>query len=565
MKRIAAIALCCLSTISVMAEKTRTITINYKETGISIKGRAKGVHIDTDGKSVSVTSRTDDNIKYILTGSASDSEFVLDNISHQSIELQNLNLSSMSGCAIKIHSTKSTSLILSGSSILYNGIDRGDMADGGGSDAGPTSSTNQDNQKSQTNPKAVIYSKGKLTFSGEGSLSIHAQKQSGIASGKSVDIEGGQIYIEVDADAVYDSLDNDYKSSAGIKTGKNFNISGGTLEIDANGSGSKCIKVDGDAKFAGGTILAKANGINAGGFQFGIPGMPGMPPMRDSLMMRNSEPMMRQDIPMENRNGLMQDRNRPMQDGNITTPDRERPMPFGEDIQMPHGGGGPMQFGGGGPIPFGGGMQRASASAKCVKVDGDISVTGGDFTFISENHEAFESKGKMEISGGRLYAFSKADDAINSGLTMTISGGQVTAQSNRNDALDSNGNLQMSGGTVYAIGSMPPEEAIDANSEQGCRFYMTGGTLIAINGIERGSQLKPKSISPSGIHQNAIYAISDSVETKQIVFRTPNVQIRQFTIVSDKIDDNSAISELEDYPATDQSQLNSQAYILFLQ
>jgi hypothetical protein len=68
------------------------------------------------------------------------------------------------------------------------------------------------------------------------------------------------------------------------------------------------------------------------------------------------------------------------------------------------------------------------------------------------------------------------DDAINSAQDMTIEGGYVYAHATNNDGIDTNGNCYIKGGVVYAIGASSPEVAIDANSEEQKKLYITGGT-----------------------------------------------------------------------------------------
>ena len=72
---------------------------------------------------------------------------------------------------------------------------------------------------------------------------------------------------------------------------------------------------------------------------------------------------------------------------------------------------------------------------------------------------------------------------------MTISGGYVYAHAQHNDGLDANGNCYVKGGVVYAICSGSPEVAIDANTEGGKKLYVSGGTIIALGGLESGASL----------------------------------------------------------------------------
>ena len=121
-----------------------------------------------------------------------------------------------------------------------------------------------------------------------------------------------------------------------------------------------------------------------------------------------------------------------------------------------------------------------------------------------------------------------SDDAINSSYTtsgtgmgdLTISGGYVYARSTGNDGIDSNGNCYIKGGLVYAIGTTSPEVGIDANSEQQKKLYVTGGTIIAIGGLESGSSLTQACYSTSSWSKNTWYAITVGSDT--FAFQTPS-------------------------------------------
>ena len=71
---------------------------------------------------------------------------------------------------------------------------------------------------------------------------------------------------------------------------------------------------------------------------------------------------------------------------------------------------------------------------------------------------------------------------------------------------------------VYAIGSSSPEVAIDANTEGGYKLYLTGGTLIAIGGLESGSSLSQSCYSASSWSQNTWYGLT--VGSKTYAFMT---------------------------------------------
>ncbi|MBR6846938.1 MAG: carbohydrate-binding domain-containing protein [Bacteroidales bacterium] len=175
--------------------------------------------------------------------------------------------------------------------------------------------------------------------------------------------------------------------------------------------------------------------------------------------------------------------------------------------------------GGGGP---GGGGQSNSngVSAKGIKCDGNLVFRGSKVVVNSTAHEGIEAKGTLSISGGEVFSHSQSDDAINSGGNLTISGGYVCACSQGNDGIDANGDCYIKGGVVYAIGTSSPEVAIDANSEGGYKLYLTGGTLVAIGGLESGSSLSQNCYSASSWSQNTWYGLT--VGSTTYAFKAPS-------------------------------------------
>ena len=177
--------------------------------------------------------------------------------------------------------------------------------------------------------------------------------------------------------------------------------------------------------------------------------------------------------------------------------------------------------GGGGGFPGGGGNSNSNGvSAKGLKFDGNLIFKGSHVVVNCTAHEGIEAKGTLSVSGGEVYSHSQSDDAINSGGNLTISGGLVCAYSQGNDGLDANGNCYIKGGVVYAIGSSSPEVAVDANSEGGYKLYLTGGTLVAIGGLESGSSLTQNCYSASSWSQNTWYGLT--VGSTTYAFKTPS-------------------------------------------
>ena len=177
--------------------------------------------------------------------------------------------------------------------------------------------------------------------------------------------------------------------------------------------------------------------------------------------------------------------------------------------------------GGGGGGGHGGWGNNSSdgVSAKGLKFDGNLIFKGSKVVVNCTAHEGIEAKGTLSVSGGEVYSHSQSDDAINSGGNLTISGGLVCAYSQGNDGLDANGNCYIKGGVVYAISASSPEVAIDANTEGGYKLYLTGGTLVAIGGLESGSSLTQSCYSTSSWSQNTWYGLS--VGSTTYAFKTP--------------------------------------------
>ena len=187
-------------------------------------------------------------------------------------------------------------------------------------------------------------------------------------------------------------------------------------------------------------------------------------------------------------------------------------------------------------ITVSGGSVRVTSKYKCIKTKADLLISGGDIQVVctgassgggkgwggdssSSSPEGIEAKGSITITGGCVYSQS-ADDAINAGGDLTISGGCVCAYSTGNDGIDANGDCYIKGGVVYAIGSGSPEVGIDANTEGGKRLYVQGGTLVAIGGLENGSELSQSCWSAGSWTRNTWYALT--VGNEVFAFLTPS-------------------------------------------
>ena len=151
---------------------------------------------------------------------------------------------------------------------------------------------------------------------------------------------------------------------------------------------------------------------------------------------------------------------------------------------------------------------------------GDLEIRGGVVSVTAESAEAIECKRHLTVKGGEVYAYSKSDDAINAAGDFTVEDGFLCGISSGNDGLDANGNFYIKGGVVYAVGKSTPEMAIDANTEGNFKLYLTGGTLFAIGGLEKGASLSQACYSASSWSKNTWYGLT--VGSSSYAFRTPS-------------------------------------------
>ena len=162
-----------------------------------------------------------------------------------------------------------------------------------------------------------------------------------------------------------------------------------------------------------------------------------------------------------------------------------------------------------------------TSSPKGIKADGSINISGGAIWVRTNgyNGEGIETKSTMNISGGEVASYAY-DDAINSKSDMTITGGYIYAQGKNNDGMDANGNIYIKGGLIYAICSGSPEVAIDANTEGGKILYLTGGTVVAVGGLENGSSLSQACYQASSWSKNTWYTMT--YDSNTFSFKTPS-------------------------------------------
>lgn len=456
-------------------EFARTITVTFSGTGATVEGDANGI-VTINGNNVTVNNtKTEEKVKYILKGSTSNGFFKVYSNNKQAIVLDDVSITNPSGAAINNQGKKRCFVVVNGNNLLADGS---------------SYSTPSDEDE-----KAALFSEGQLIFSGTGSLEVSAKGKSGITSDDYIHVTDGPT-LRVTSTAGH-----------GIRGKDAIMVDGGDILVTVSADMKKGMTSDSLVVFNGGSTVINVSGGTAYDSEeqeykasAGVKADHTFVMNGGSLTITNSG---------QGGKGISGDGNGYFQGGTISV------SVTGTNYGSSSSGGGP----GSGGRPRATTTTDSSTSAKGIKFDGNIYVSGGDIATTAANHEAIEAKGVINITGGTVYAQSK-DDAINSTGDMVITDGHVCAYSTGNDGLDANGNLYIEGGVVYAIGSGTPEVAIDANTEQQKKLYVNGGVLFTIGGLENSSSLNQSCYQASSWSKNTWYALT--VGSTTYCFKTPS-------------------------------------------
>ena len=460
----------------------------------------------------------DDEITYVLSGTTTDGELSLSGSYKCTVSLAGVSLTNPSGAAINI--TNSKRIQVSAKKGTEN-----TLADG-----------------SSGSQKACLYSKGQIQLQGNGTLNVVGNTKHAIKSGDYISVKNltlnitsavgdginceeyflmksGTVTISgVGDDGIQCDLGGD--TSTGETTDHededsgNIYIEGGTLNVTVTADAAKGIKGEGDMKISDGNITVKTTG---GG-------------VWDSDKVKTKASAC-----------LGADGNTTISGGtlNLTSTGAGGKGINGDGTLTATGGTVVVKTSGNAVVASSSGsLSTVSSSSqldhydsdyksspKGIKIDGAITISDNaviSVTTTGAGGEGIESKTCIDITGGQV-TVNASDDAINSSYNdgskslsyagdLTISGGYVYARSTGNDGIDANGN--------YAIGSSSPEVAIDANSEEQKQLYLTGGTIIAIGGLESGASLSQSCYQASSWSKNTWYAMTIGSDT--FVFQTPS-------------------------------------------
>ncbi|MBQ9462230.1 MAG: carbohydrate-binding domain-containing protein [Bacteroidales bacterium] len=478
---------------------TRTISISWNGSSVSVSGDDNGV-VSVSGADVTVDNTGHDEfVRYELSGNSSDGCLKIYSLRRLALVMNGLDLTNPSGAAINVQTHKRTFVVLNGSNTLADGS--------------VNSSGDYPDEVSTEDMKAAFFSEAQLIFSGSGSLSVTANGKAAITSDDYLRFMGTQSVSATSA------------NGHALRGKDAVTVDDGTIAASTSAAGKKGMTSDGAVTINGGTIHIKVSGgtvaeqvTTNGTTSTEYTGSAGI--KADSTFVMNAGELYISNSGTGGK-GISGDQNALFKGGTVSV--SVTGSNYGASgTKAGPGGGWP---GGGGGFPGGGGDNQSSSSksAKGIKFDGNIVISGGNVSVTATAHEAIESKGTLEVTGGTLYAYSAADDAINSAGDMTLSGGYVCGWSAGNDGIDANGNMYLKGACVYALCTKgSPEVALDANTEGGKKLYIQSGTLVAIGGIESGSSITGSAYSTSSWTKNAWHAVYDKNGNAVFAFKTPS-------------------------------------------
>lgn len=433
---------------------TRMVTVTYDSGGASVSGYSASPYLSVtvSDNNVTVTNTGEELIIYKLTGTASDGFFKLYSTRKQALLLSDLSLTCSTGAAINNQSGKRTYVVVEGTNTLADGT------------SAAYSTTGDEDMK------AVFFSEGQLCFSGSGSLSVKAnntQRKSAIVSDDYVRfLQSPTVTVSCGSGAGH-----------GIKANEYVRVDAGTLSLSLAGGvtydnedkeykGTDGIKADNYFAMTGGSVTIKHTGNGGKGVRAG-------------------------SYDYDETNHKVDDTYISGGTLNITTTGSESNDVSAKGMKI-------------GWVTKSGSGERA----KVTGYAGNLLIKGGTVNVSAAKSEGIEAKGNIVISGGETYVYSTGDDAINSQAEFDVTGGYVYAHSTANDAMDANHDLKISGGYVFAVTTKgSPEVALDANTEERYKLYITGGVVVAYGGLESGYSASSTVYTLSGTANawNALY------------------------------------------------------------
>ncbi len=433
---------------------------------------ANGVTITVNGGHVTANHASTKDICYYVTGTTSNGSLTILGDKKYELILNGVDITNPDSAALNLLSKKRAFVVLA------------------------DNSTNKltDGTSSKNDHKGAFYSKGKLLMNGNGALEVYGNYNNGIhCTDYIIFNKGNNIYAKSTA-------------NNGIKANDGIFVNGGILNVEVSAAAAKGINCESDIMVNGGrtTVITTGKGV-----------------YDTEDKETKSAACIKTDSVFTINGGELWLKSTGSGGKGINA-DEEAYFYGGSTYVITEG---TLYYNNGSTenTNYTGNTDNVSSdyysSPKGIKTDGDLIIKNGRIWVRTSgrNAEGIETKSNLSISGGEVASYAY-DDAINSKGDMVISGGYVFALGQNNDGIDANGNCYIEGGFVYASCSGSPEVAIDANTEGGKKLYVKGGTIIAVGGLESGSQLSQSCYQASWT-SSTWYALTYGNNT--FAFKTP--------------------------------------------
>ena len=422
-----------------------------------------GVEISVNSGHITANHGSKKDICYVVSGTTTNGSLTILGDKKYELKLTGVDITNPDSAAINLLSKKRAFIVVEGSNKVSDGA------------------------TSQNDHKGAFYGKGKMLFSGSGSLEVYGNYNNGIHSADYILFSAGNnIYVKT-------------TQNHGIKANDGIIINGGIINVETAGEGAKGLNSEDDIVVNGGrtTVICTGNGM----WDTEDQETKGAACLKaDSVLTINGGEVYAKATGSGGK-GLKADWEGYINGGKVRVI-TEGGLYYSDGSRESHN--------------YTGNTDNLNdnytSSPKGIKVGtknvhGVLTISGGDIMVRTSgnNGEGIESKGTLDISGGSVMV-SAHDDGINSSGDLTISGGSVVTIGTNNDGIDANGNMYLKGGTLVAFGGGGAEAGIDINEQK--KLYISGTSIFGIGGRFDGSL---------GSTTQGIIATSGSVSANQTV------------------------------------------------
>ena len=447
-----------------------------------------GVTITVEGNDVTASHGSTKGVCYVVTGTTSDGSLTIDGKTDYEVNLNGASITNKRSTALDLQSKMKAFIVLTGTNTLTDGTTADDSH------------------------KGALFGKGKLLFSGTGSLEVYGTYNNGIHGKSNVVFDKGiNVYVKSTA-------------NHGIKAGDDLYINGGILNVEVSAPGAKGINGDVDVYINGGrtTVVSTSNG-EWDTEDLETKASAGI--ACDSVMTINGGEIYLKSTGSGGK-GLKADWEAYINGGKIRII-TEGGLYYSNGSDESHNYTGNTDN-----------LDDAyTSSPKGIKVGtknehGILEINGGDIMVrtTGNNAEGIESKGTLTVFDGTVLV-SAHDDGINSSGDLTISGGTVVTVGTNNDGIDANGDMYLKGGTLIAMGSGGAEAGIDISEDK--KLYIDGCSIFGIGGRvdgTLGSTTQGIVTTTGSVAASATVTISDG-STTLATFNLPPYSYNNGTIL----------------------------------